>query len=417
MSYFKKGHLSKIIFFILVFLLPLNLGKHFINPQAYVSGLLVDYLVPVVYIQDILIVLILTAWAIEKKFKLNFKDFINRRDMQVVIFFLFSLFLSIFRAQRIIPAEYYVIEFVLYAGLYIYVTYEISFKKDFNILLGILGLDILLLSILGIVQFIQQGSVFNNYLFFGEQPYVSASWGLIRENFFGIAKVPAYGLFRHPNIFGGFLSITLIWLFSQITKKRICLLPFVLGLLTLVLTVSITAWIVFILGVALWFFANSPANKKISVYLVSGIAAFLFIFPAFRFVPAFDNLVTSSASLYRRANLLIASYRLIQRNFLFGIGANNLTAVIEKYIPLSRDIRFDQPVHNIFVLVLAESGIFAFSFFVLLFYVALKKLMAKDASKLLFITILQIVLLGSFDHYFMTIQQTQLLLWIILGLV
>ena len=44
---------SKILFYVLVFLLPVNLGLHFVIKDAYVWGLLIDYLVPTVFVQDI----------------------------------------------------------------------------------------------------------------------------------------------------------------------------------------------------------------------------------------------------------------------------------------------------------------------------------------------------------------------------
>jgi len=47
------------LFYLIVFLIPSNLGKHFILPQSYVSGYLVDYLIPTLYLSDILIVLLL----------------------------------------------------------------------------------------------------------------------------------------------------------------------------------------------------------------------------------------------------------------------------------------------------------------------------------------------------------------------
>ena len=51
---------------------------------------------------------------------------------------------------------------------------------------------------------------------------------------------------------------------------------------------------------------------------------------------------------------------MIKDNFLFGVGLNNFTVFVDKYNYDSSDIRFSQPVHNIFLLIFSESGVFAF---------------------------------------------------------
>ena len=50
---------AKKLFFLLILLLPLNLGKHFVIKDSYVLGLLIDYLIPTIFVQDILVFLII----------------------------------------------------------------------------------------------------------------------------------------------------------------------------------------------------------------------------------------------------------------------------------------------------------------------------------------------------------------------
>jgi len=59
---FSTGKLPAILvllfsFIILVF--PNNLAKHFVLPQSYVLGLLIDYLSPAIYLTEILVALLL----------------------------------------------------------------------------------------------------------------------------------------------------------------------------------------------------------------------------------------------------------------------------------------------------------------------------------------------------------------------
>lgn len=94
---------SKRLFYLLIFFLPLNLGKHFILRDSFVSGLLVDYLIPTIYIQDVLILLILGASLFERRKDFSFfklKEFLNRREIQLGLLFMFSVFLSVLSGFR-----------------------------------------------------------------------------------------------------------------------------------------------------------------------------------------------------------------------------------------------------------------------------------------------------------------------------
>ena len=109
---------------------------------------------------------------------------------------------------------------------------------------------------------------------------------------------------------------------------------------------------------------------------------------------------------------------MIRENFLFGVGLNNFTVRVEDYLPPSQVLRFIQPVHNIFVLILSEAGVFAFITFLALLVFVLLILLKQPFGipAVLFVTILQFFIMGSFDHYLLTIQQTQLLFWLTVGL-
>jgi hypothetical protein len=86
----------------------------------------------------------------------------------------------------------------------------------------------------------------------GEQPYAYGTRNIVKTNFFGVARIPPYGLFRHPNIFGGFLAVTLLWvLFLLKTSYRgrwrswFLVIVLFMGMFMLFLTMSSVAWISF----------------------------------------------------------------------------------------------------------------------------------------------------------------------------
>ena len=63
MSFKKIKGLEAKVFALLLLFLPVNLAKHFLFAFAYVDGILVDYLLPTVYLTDILIWALLGFWV------------------------------------------------------------------------------------------------------------------------------------------------------------------------------------------------------------------------------------------------------------------------------------------------------------------------------------------------------------------
>jgi hypothetical protein len=414
----KLLRLSRYLFNVLVILLPLNLGKHFEIISSYVWGILIDYLIPTIYVQDIIVILIIALWVLSGGFKRLFSKEINifeRKEVQLSTLFVFSVFLSVLESIRFIPSLYAYIRLLIYFLLFIYILSEIPVEDYFFKILRFFSFSIIFLSVLAVAQYIGQGSVFDNYLILGEQPYSASTFDVAKKSFLGVNVIPAYGLFRHPNIFGGYLSILLIWFATFLKKRKYFILVFIFGTIALFLTFSIISWLVFIFGLFIHlFFLRNPTDivikKKLTVLLVFIISVFLIVVPALRLLKN-----SPDPSVFRRMNFARASYRMIGDYPLFGVGWNNSTVLMDEYNFETRDIRFVQPVHNIFLLVFSESGVFSFLLFIGFLYFSAKKLINSSYFHLFLISYLQIILLGSFDHYFLTINQTLLLFWIVLG--
>jgi hypothetical protein len=414
----KLLKLSKSLFFVLLLTIPVNLGKHFIIVDSYVGGMLVDYLIPTLWFQDILAFLTIFTWLLGsglRKLSNERGSLFSRKEIQYCFLFIFSVLLSVISSVRFIPSLFSYLRLLLYFFIFIYILVEIPIEHYFFKILKVISFSILFLSILGVAQYINKGSVFKNYFILGEQPYSASTFNVAKKAFLGRIVVPSYGLFRHPNIFGGYLSVFLIWILSFIKSKKYFLIVFLLGCISLFFTFSLISWGVFIFGVLInYFFLVKPNTirdkKRILLILVLIFAIFTML------IPFSDILKTSKdPRIYRRLNFIRASYRMVKDYPLFGVGWNNSTVLIDSYNFESRDIRFLQPVHNIFLLVFSESGVFSFILFMLFLYFSAKKLINSSYFHLFLISFLQIILLGSFDHYLLTINQTLLLFWVILG--
>lgn len=409
--------LHNALFKALIILLPLNLGKHFVASDAYVRGILVDYLIPTIYISDLLLLFLLLFWLLDVGYAgLSYAFAKNRIASRLLFLFLLTLSLSTLASINQFISFSYLLRTVLYVCLAFYVlaNYQKTFR--FRHIVMLLAYSVGFVSLLAIVQWYLQGSVFNNYLAFGEQVYSASTRGVAIENVLGVAYIPSYGTFRHPNILGGFLSITLVWLFSFVHYNKKLLLPLFLGVFALFFTFSQIAWIAFALGLLFLLIKNIERRTYLPIFVVglivfAGISLHLLPMLETSGIITVEKLQTNP-SYYRRAALTKAAFEITKQYPFFGTGPNTNTLVIEDYTAPTKDLRFVQPIHNIFLLLLSESGVFALALFMALLLLTF----SKKASLLFFVSVLQFLVLGSFDHYLLTIHQMQMLFWLTLGL-
>ena len=126
------------------------------------------------------------------------------------------------------------------------------------------------------------------------------------------------------------------------------------------------------------------------------------------------NFSTSEAfsqrlSLAKAATVIIADYPLT------GVGLNNFIVRLPEYWVSPGVVRFLQPVHNLFLLIGAETGLMGLAVFAWFLTLTLKKQLKIKNWKLI-VPLLVILLLGMVDHYWFTLQQNQLLLAVVLGM-
>ena len=136
-------------------------------------------------------------------------------------------------------------------------------------------------------------------------------------------------------------------------------------------------------------------NKRFFLILV--------IIPAIFILTKFNPL---EESVVVRQQLNAAAFTLWQQSPLVGIGLGNFLVQLPEVLP-SRQIYFLQPVHNIYLLVLAETGIIGCVAFLLL---------VKRSIKKFNVSLIALLLLGLVDHYPLTLQQGQLLFTLVLSL-
>jgi O-antigen ligase len=389
---------EKNLFYLIVLFIPVNLAQHFVFSFSYVDGILVDYLIPAVYLTDILIWLLLLSWLF-RCFRERFAKSLTVRTGELfVLFFVLISGASIFFAKNQPVAVYKGLKLLEYLFFSFYVARNVEFKKDWPAIVKLLSIGVLFESLLALAQWFNQGSIFGFWLF-GENRYTAATPGIARLDFSAVTKVRSYGTFPHPNVLGGYLAIVLPWVFYELRSKFkiFYLVTLIFGLAALYFSFSRSAWLIGALGLFLTCFLLFW-SRYLSLMILNS-----------------EFLILNSLSFVRRAELNWISLQMLRDHPLWGVGLNNFTVRMSEYGRVSGRTLFLQPVHNIYLLIASETGLFGLFLFLGLLLSAFR-LLLKNRNYLLLISLTQIALLGLFDHYFWTIQQTSLLFWFVVGL-
>jgi hypothetical protein len=370
--------LLRLFFYSLLILFPSNLAKSFIFPQSYVLGIQIDYLTPAIYLTEILVLgtLVLAKW--------------HRPKSPVFLilggFFLLSLAPSVLVAPLPYIAWLRLGEIFLWVAFAFWVSQNLSFEKDHRVV-KLLGWGVLWVTTLAFLQFVLQRNLFG-YWFLGEPTLFPSLGGVAKGSVLGREVLLPYGTFPHPNVMGGVLSILAGWFLLR--RYFIAALASVLGIL---ISFSRAAYASFVLVAISLVFANKTAM------------VLPFDFSGFWATP----------SVQRRLDLLASAWEMVKSAPLTGLGLGNFTKVLPDFGLPSGILLFIQPVHNIFALVAAESGLVSLLAVALLFGAALLRSISLKRF-ILTISLLQLLLLGMFDHYLYTLPQGLFILSLTLGL-
>ncbi len=383
--------LESFVFAIFLFLLPSNLAFHWCTSSALVLGIYRDYLIPTIFVTDFLIItLFLLSFFSKTKICLPKKT----------IFFVFLLIFFVFISQNKISASYKALKvFECFLLFYWLKSKKVSQQKIIRILFWTACFQ----AGLAVFQWLKQSSVLS-YLPFGEQPFNSFTPNIkkiVLPN--GKLRITPLGTFPHSNVLAGFLVLVLTMNLKSLNKIW-QIFFYLLISSALILSFSLPTIFLFSLIIILILFKNKQKLLLSSLFLYS-----------FVFGLIFNQDIISS--LNRRLPLIKSAFLMIKDNFIVGVGLNNFLVKLPKYISGSQ-VYFFQPVHNLFLLLLAETGIIGLLIFLFWILKSLRFLKKGFKKNSLFILLLvEWFLLAQFDHYFYTTQQGLLITVIVFYLV
>ncbi len=401
-----RANLLQTLFLLLVIFLPTQLGKHFWPDFSFVFGIRSDYLSPTLYFTDIIIFAIILTYLIS-----NGKKFLSFTN----IFYLLPFAIGIFVAKNPHSFLYGFFKLTEFVVLGIIVAKKIKLN---NKIIQLFSLTVLFESILAIAQFINHGSLGSLLYFLGERNFTSLTPGVANASVNGQLILRPYATFSHPNVLAGFLVAGMVILLMAISKtnkrshKNYYLAVLVIGSIALFLTLSRTALFLWIVILGIETIIKIKKRIKIFVGLVLILLAVLFLIP---FSPRYFFLRLSQESFVQRYDLAENALKVFIDYPLFGVGLNNYLYYVPSF--LNSKVLLIQPPHNIYLLVLVQSGILGFAVFTKFLLNTFKQItkISRLNKRFFYYLFFSVLFLGFFDHYLITLQQGQILLTLVLA--
>lgn len=390
--------IEKILFFCSLLFLSTQLGKHFFFDFSLIYSLKIDYFAPTLYFWDLLVTtLFILAFLNKTRLKIG--------AVNLLFLFLLSQSFSLILAQNI-GAGLFRLEQYLITGLFgVYIASQ-KFENIKNIVLRALATGVIVESLLAFGQFIF-GKTLGLWIL-GERTFTILTPYIARFDFFGQVFLRPYGTFPHPNVLAAFMVLILPLIVFLKPKSLMFLTVVALAEITIFLSFSRPSILLGLIELLAF------VRIKIRILIIPLLIVAPFILIRFLSVFNFDSL-----SLIRREELASIALDYFWKSPIFGIGLNNFINQLAASTLLAGPSRFLQPAHNIYLLLISETGVVGFfGFLILTFYPVfyLYKNRKKNLSKIFLFCWGIIFFLGLFDHYFLTLAQGQRLFFLIWGL-
>jgi len=295
--------------------------------------------------------------------------------------------------------------FILF--LFFYLINKKILKRDQ--IIKIFLSSVILQAIIATIQFLTQHSV-GLYLL-GEPHLNSEIANIARTNIFSFTVIRPYGTFSHPNILSFFL-VTSIFLSFLLKDKKIYIFPYLLFVLLLTLSrVNIT---VFLLTFLSLLFTRSFKFKKsyLLVFLAIMIPSLFILMKRFHEI-FFDF------SFQERLIGIKNAVKLFFTN-PYGVGINQSTLFLDNVSEISLLPWQYQPVHNLSLLLMSETGILGIFSAIFILGIIIKKIknIPKNNEKIIFYLLLIFLLItAQFDHFLLSLSQGRYIIILLFGLI
>ena len=401
--------LERVICFLLICSIPIQLGKHFWPDSAFVSGIRVDYLSPTLFFTDILLFVLLGIVALniwkEKKIPSKF-------TVILLCFTLISLG-SFFRSEfpQTFLYSYVRICACICFGYVVARNTTESFLRQVSIGLGSVCVLVVLMEL---AQFINQGSIGGVFYWAGERNFSLSTPGIALFTLNGHLLLRPYATFPHPNVLAWYVFISLVCVryvifISKTTKQRTL---FTIGYVLIGIGLFFTFSRVLIFS-ALSLLAIDAFSRRRALFVFVCAGLFMAVFHS-RFISKHIFL-----DLIERIHFALPVINLGYDHSLFGLGLNQY---FYHQIEVQHELSpfFLQPVHNSYFVIFLQTGILGLGTIIISVVLSFRRIFRLDVSyerELFFLLLTTLLFAALFDHYFVTLHQGMLLTAFVTGLV
>ncbi len=427
--------LEKIVFYVLVFCLPFQTRKILYQWGGSFNEWTSAYL----YLTDILIILLFLfwAWRIRKQRFLVFRqvqDIIKSPGFWLVVFLLICLS-SLVQARNFQLGFYQWFKLLEFVGLFFYLKYNFKELFKFKRLAQIFVASGLFQSIIALGQYINQKDLGLRLL--TESPLDIGISGVAKIIVNDLKFIRPYGGLPHTNLLAVFLFTSLfflywLWLRKEHSLNKNYFFFFIFGILffTLCFTFSRIIIAVFVIVSFVYFifiFKQSlrDKNRKLSRKVIKIFVLFLVLCSLFSILawPEISSrwqisLTEQSITLRNLYNQ--TAFFIIKEYPVIGIGLGNFVTEMKETFDLLGAWTL-QPVHNLYLLIASELGLIGLIVFLMFVFQLIRqakeqKTKNREQKQIILFLVFCFLLFGLFDHYFWTLQQGQILFWLVLGL-
>lgn len=415
------------LIYLFIFLLPWQTRWIIFDPQF--NGQLGEYGRLSIYSFDVIFLflslLILLLKTKNKAQNLNlifsnyFKILISKSKIKIIFFLVLAslIAINIFLAESSVLAFYWWLRIFMSMIVFKLIN-DLNLKEKITaVWFFIVSMSIS--SLLGIYQFLAQKAFASKWLglAFHEASELGTS---VVETATGLRFLRAYGTFSHPNVLAGFLLLAFLLLLWLQQKKAISKTKFfifsTLFIGGLFFTFSRAAWFGFLIiniGYIIYYIYTQKSSGQnligqveknkiffINWFILLILATIYWPLVATRLGLAQEKSRLEMVSIDERISGYQEALQIIRRNF-WGVGLGNYTQSLQDLKP-NQDIYYYQPVHNVFILLLAELGLIFISFLLIAFvYLFLNILNNKNKFLIIFYLIL-FSFLFCLDHFWWT---------------
>lgn len=393
-----RKYLLPTTLYLLLFLLPFQLGTFFFFDFSYVHGVRIDYLAPALYLTD------LVALVLIIKNPNVFRIFLNKKLLAILGLVLVGLFgvvspiIGLYRFLKLLEV------------IMLYGIFRVK-KWEAKPLVIAFTLGAIVQLFLAVTQTTLGHSLGGIWYYAGERTFDIATPGIATVAIRGVEVLRPYGTFPHPNAMAGFYlllySFILFWgpfkSPNSSLERGLRGVLFITCSLLIFLSFSKVAILTYLMIAV---FTGLRTLRQCTLCSISKIAI------AFALASMFLFARGDSQTIDKRIYLARSAIKIVVQAPLMGVGLGNYLYA-QSTVANPYPYHFLEPVHNVFLLALAEVGIVTFVLVAWFTWPCVKNLWQTDAGRTILIVIL---ITGMFDHYWLTLQQNILLLPVVFGL-